>query len=95
MHYLTISKPINIYHYKKIYCFLEDTRNHIATSVYLSTNWHLLRKTTIQRCTEKDIYHFKTWVHVQVDHGGRFGLKNVTMYYNCEGELDFEFILDI
>lgn len=36
------------------------------------------------------MYHFKTWVHVLVDHGGRVGFKNVTMYSHCERELDFE-----
>lgn len=35
------------------------------------------------------MYHFKTWVHVLVDHGGRVGFKNVTMYSHCERELDF------
>lgn len=28
------------------------------------------------------MYHFKTWVHVLVDHGGQVGFKNVTMYFH-------------
>lgn len=36
------------------------------------------------------MYHFKTWVHVLVDHGGQVGFKNVTMYFHRKRELDFE-----
>eukprot|EP00105_Crassostrea_gigas_P045941 XP_019930089.1 PREDICTED: uncharacterized protein LOC109620999 isoform X3 [Crassostrea gigas] len=60
----------------------DDSRNHIATSVYLSTKWHGWRKPTIQRCTDKDMSHFKTWVHVLMDHGGRVGFKNLTLYFH-------------
>ncbi|XP_052695811.1 uncharacterized protein LOC128174256 [Crassostrea angulata] len=60
----------------------DDSRNQIATSVYLSTKWHGWRKPTIQRCTDKDMSNFKTWVHVLMDHGGRVGFKNVTLYFH-------------
>nr|XP_019930087.2 uncharacterized protein LOC109620999 isoform X2 [Crassostrea gigas] len=66
-----------------------DASNHNATSVYLSTKWHGWRKPMIQRFTDKDMYHFKTWVHVLVDHGGRVGFKNVTMYSHCEQTQQF------